>query len=182
MPPSSGREIDLGRRLANRLLPLASVIAILISVAPPVVYYALGFASLKQTAGTYAQNLSKSLQGIILEVPALWKYSAQNASHLLSDFLHDREVASIRVTDERGQPVLVYEYATDATQRWWNSDGRRLEVHKIVVQHFDDEIAGGGGELPPFDGGGGQGWDEHGERSGESCSSPVPVHGDLLRF
>ncbi len=107
----AGGEINLGRRLASRLFPLALAIGILLSLGLPATYYVLEFNALGRAATIDARRLSERFRGLMLEAPAL---------QILREFVPYKEVTVIRVLDEAGRPIIGYEHKTAAAGAWWN--------------------------------------------------------------
>ncbi|MBI4590700.1 MAG: GAF domain-containing protein [Candidatus Rokubacteria bacterium] len=112
--------IGLGRLLANRLYPVTLAVGVLVSISLPATYYVLESRALSRAATIHAQALSEHLQSLILEVPALWKYQAYKYMVILQEFLHYKAVTSVRVLDEAGQPVTLYEHRSAEAEAWWN--------------------------------------------------------------
>jgi hypothetical protein len=117
----SAQSIDLGKRLANRLSPIALAIGLLISVGFPATYLALGSSALHENASHYAREIAEKFRPIILEYPKLWKYQEHRYGYILEDILHHREeLRRIQILDEHGRVIPGYEYASAAAAAWWD--------------------------------------------------------------
>ncbi len=115
--PRSGTagKLELGRRVADRLYPLALGIGVLISAGLPTTYYTLKSIDLTHAATVYAQELSVKLQD-------LWKYpdNVQRYHEIRHAVLRGNDVTSIRIVDEAGRPITDYEHRTAEANAWWN--------------------------------------------------------------
>ncbi len=103
---SLDRKLTISEHLARRLYPAALVIGFLIGTGGPATYYALESAALRRTAMIYAQDLVGRFQSAIAERPALWKYQTYKYSKVIHDFVPVKTVASVRILDEGGRPLV----------------------------------------------------------------------------
>jgi two-component system sensor histidine kinase/response regulator len=112
--------LGLGRGLAKRLLPLTLAIGVLLSVGVPVTFYWIASRSLQRTATLYAEELADRLGEFIFTTPTLWKYQAPKYLQLLQQFVAHKELISINILDEAGQPISEYSRNTAEAKVWWN--------------------------------------------------------------
>jgi signal transduction histidine kinase len=110
--------LGLRRDLARRLYPLALLIAVSISLAPPLIYYVMETQALQRSATVAARHLADKLEEMVFQAPPLWKYQAQRYEELLRDFLSDREPSFIAVLAEDGRPIRGYERALGEPPEW----------------------------------------------------------------
>jgi len=118
MPPATGGSIGISDHLARRLYPIALAIAVVIGVAPPATYYVFQRLALEHTASIYAASLSELLHDIVLDSPALWRYSTHRYAKTLVGFLRHRDIVRIDVQDEAGRSVEHYAYVAPDAARW----------------------------------------------------------------
>ncbi len=96
--------IGIRHRFGQRLLPLAVLVGILISMGAPAVYYALGLRVLSDAAARDARMLARTLP-------------SADASAVARAVSQDGTVVGIRLLDARGDVVSAWR-APDATWTW----------------------------------------------------------------
>jgi PAS domain S-box-containing protein len=119
----SGGGFALGRRLAARLFPMALGIGLLISLGVPTTYYLIESADLRREATQYADELAEQLHQFAVQTPTLWKFQASKYMQVLTHFLARKDVLSIRVEDEAGEPISTYQLTTQSGDEWWSRSG-----------------------------------------------------------
>ena len=134
--PSS--HLDLGRRLATRLFPTAVGIAVVISLGIPVTYYAIESATLRTTATRNARELAAQLEQFAIQPPTLWKFQAAKYVQVVTHFLAEKDVTSIRVYDETRRPVTLYGHESAEADRWWN----RIAPQGIALIRYNNRQIG----------------------------------------
>jgi PAS domain S-box-containing protein len=117
---ASGAGLNLARRLAARLSPVATGIALVISLGIPGSYYLIESADLHRTATRNARELAEQLGQFAIQTPTLWKYQATKYVQVVTAYLAEKDIISIQVKDEAGQPVTAYGHETAEGVRWWN--------------------------------------------------------------
>ena len=119
--PKAQNKHHIAGQLARRLRPLAAAIGLIIVLVPPLIYFFINSRELKYTATYYAQDLSDQLEEFILESPTLWKYQLQKYLRVMHRFLPNKEITTIRIFDNSGEPITQYEYSVAELNRfWWN--------------------------------------------------------------
>lgn len=116
MPAAHG--IDLGGRLARRLLPSTILVGVLISLGLPAAYYALESRALSRTAAMHAREFAEELRALVLESPRPWQFPAEKSTRLLGTFVPFKDVAALRVLDEHARPVPGLTYSSPRRGRW----------------------------------------------------------------
>jgi GAF domain-containing protein/two-component sensor histidine kinase len=121
--PTEDRASDapgLTGQLARRLLPLTVAVAILISLVPPVSFFAVQSAARRHEAFEYAEQLADGIRAEILAQPELWKWSTPSHQQLVAALLdHAEEVLSIRVVDVNGVAVAGYAFDAPVSRSAW---------------------------------------------------------------
>jgi signal transduction histidine kinase len=119
--PKAQNKHHIADQLARRLRPLAAAIGLIIVLVPPLIYFFINSRELRYTATYYAQDLSDQLEEFILESPTLWKYQLQKYLRVMHRFLPNKEITTIRIFDNSGEPITQYEYSVAELNRfWWN--------------------------------------------------------------
>jgi signal transduction histidine kinase/ActR/RegA family two-component response regulator len=148
--PEAPHGIDLGGRLARRLLPSTLLVAVLISFGLPATYYVLESRALRRTADMHAREFAESLRELVLESPRLWRYRAEKDTRLLGAFVPFKDVAALRVLDEQGRPIAGLSYARPGGEGWLRPssaglapilfNGRRVATVEVLVS--DERLLG----------------------------------------
>lgn len=146
---SPDTSLQLGARLAQRLLPLALLIWLCISLALPAAFYSIGRTSLQRTATYHAQELAREVESLVLEVPHLWQYQTLKYAALLERFLRYKNVVALRVFDSHGQEVTDYRYVLPTVRPWWDLQVPEGQAYLIFNdRHFGTvEVVVSGGPL-----------------------------------
>ena len=137
--PKAQNKHHIAGQLARRLRPLAAAIGLIIVLVPPLIYFFINSRELKYTATYYAQDLSDQLQEFILESPTLWKYQAQKYLSVMHGFLPHKEITTIRIFDNSGEPITQYDYSIAEMKRtWWN---RYAQAGTALIE-FNNRVIG----------------------------------------
>lgn len=119
--PSVEPNPRLRRELSRRLVPVALLIGILISLAAPIVYYMLEVDRVQRLATAEAREVAERLGHLLVGTPALWKYQAPKYRQLLDEFAGRRQAISIQVRDTSGEAVPEYQYRIAASNGPWTA-------------------------------------------------------------
>lgn len=112
--------IGIARGLSKRLFPVSLGIGALLSILFPAAYYTLESRAIKRATVIYADDIAHKLQSLLMETPSLWKYHSYKYAEIIKDFRPTREVLSVQVFDEEGEPVKGYANSSEGAQKWWN--------------------------------------------------------------
>jgi putative methionine-R-sulfoxide reductase with GAF domain len=111
----------LRQQLSRRLLPVALLMTILISLAVPAAYYVLEVDAVERVATAEAQEVAERLGHLLVGTPVLWKYQAPKYGQMLDEFAGRRQAVSIQVRDISGEAVPEYQYRTAASNGSWTA-------------------------------------------------------------
>ncbi len=95
-----------GRAFARRMAPAAVLVGVLVALAPPAVYTAVGVRLAADQARVYASHLAASLRPVVLRQPRLWRYNAGKVVAATAPHRDHPDIASVRITDCRGETLF----------------------------------------------------------------------------
>lgn len=101
--------IAIAKQMANRLYPLALGIALIIGIGFPSVYAILAAEVQKNSATCHAGELAERLGKMAREDVSLWKFQNQKYASVLDDFLPLKNIMHVRILDESGKPLTMYD-------------------------------------------------------------------------
>jgi signal transduction histidine kinase len=110
----------LSQELADKLLPMALAIGILIAAVIPAGYFLIETARIKDEASTYAKMLAGNIRKLASESPDLWKYQATKYAQMMTDFVSHKEIKTISLQDEKGEEISQYRYSPSQSQNPWH--------------------------------------------------------------
>jgi len=102
--------VAIAKQLGKRLYPLALGIALLVGIGFPAGYAFLACNAQEKTATVHARELAERLGRLALEDVSLWKFQYQKYSAVLDDFLPLKDIAHVRILDEAGRPLTLYNH------------------------------------------------------------------------
>ena len=148
---------DLRRYLTARMLPLAVLLAVLVSLSAPLAYFVLTVRTLRTRAEATAVQVA-SVSREVQERPVLWRYDAFKLLAHIRAFTEETSIARIEVVDRSGARVPLDDapigWAGSGQQLLWES--APIEINEQVVGHawtgvvLDDARAGALLLLIPF--------------------------------
>lgn len=119
MIPNIG-EINFGRYLSKRLLPLTIGIGLLISVFFPATYYFLEYNIMRHNAATYADRFAKLMHDLVLQSETLWKYQTYEYRSILDHLPPEKEM-NLTILDAAGKPITDYIHSNYKTNKLLDS-------------------------------------------------------------
>lgn len=111
---SANEKTRISTELAKKLLPLALAICFLITFFIPGLYCLVELRQLGKAAGTYSEQLSDDISGLVAISPGLWKYQATKYSQIINAFIPHKDILTISILDERSIPVSQYSHTSQA--------------------------------------------------------------------
>jgi PAS domain-containing protein len=96
---------SVDRKTTGRIRTIGTIIAVLIAIFPPVVYYYFSFSSQQQQLRIETEVESRYVTNFINRTPNLWKYDKIRLRGLLSMEHHGKNEIR-RILDEEGYVVL----------------------------------------------------------------------------
>lgn len=152
--------VDLRRYLSARMLPLAVLLAVLVSLSAPLAYFVLTVRTLRTGAEATAVQVAAAVAREVQERPVLWRYDAFKLLAHIRAFTDDTSIARIEVVDRSGARVPLDDapigWAASGQQLLWES--APIEINEQVVGHawtgvvLDEARAGALLLLIPFGG------------------------------
>jgi signal transduction histidine kinase/DNA-binding NarL/FixJ family response regulator len=121
---STNEKTRISTELAKKLLPLALMICFLIAFFIPGLYCLVELRQLGKAAGTYAEQLSDDISGLVAISPGLWKYQATKYAQIINAFIPHKDILSISILDEQSIPVNQYRHISPA-----NTISHFLAIH-----------------------------------------------------
>ncbi len=150
--------VDLRRYLGARMLPLAVLLAVLVSLSAPLAYFVLSVRTLRAGAAATAVQVAAAISREVQERPVLWRYDAYKLLAHIRAFTDETSVARIEVVDRSGARVPLDDepigWAANGQQLLWES--APIEINEQIVGHawtgvvLDDARAGALLLLIPF--------------------------------
>jgi signal transduction histidine kinase len=138
MPEKTGPkdQVDLRRYLAARMLPLAVLLAVLVSLSAPLAYFALAARGLRARAHATATQAAAAISREIAERPVLWRYDSLKLIAHIRAYTEGTGVARIEVVDRSGVRVPL----DDAPLAGPPGDARLLWESAPIV--LNEQVAG----------------------------------------
>jgi two-component system, sensor histidine kinase and response regulator len=115
MKEATNREA-LSKQLARKLLPLALLVGILISVVIPSTYCGLELRRGAAEAHAYAQMHAYDVGKLVAEAPSLWKYQATKYAQLSHYLVYNTEIKSIQILDGNENVISNYTHKKSANR------------------------------------------------------------------
>lgn len=97
--------LALRRYLDARMLPLAVLLAVLVSLSAPLAYFTLTAGTLRTRAGATAAQVAAAIGREIQARPVLWRYDDSNLLAEIQDHTDQPGIARIEVVDRTGVRV-----------------------------------------------------------------------------
>ncbi|MBA3546161.1 MAG: hypothetical protein H0T76_06750, partial [Nannocystis sp.] len=101
------RTVSLRRYLAARMLPLAVLLAVLVSLSAPLAYFTLTARTLRTRAHATAVQVADAISREIQERPVLWRYDSLKLLAHIRAYISEPSIARIEVADTAGARVLL---------------------------------------------------------------------------
>ncbi len=137
-PPIVARRdrVALRRYLAARMLPLAVLLAVLVSLSAPLAYFAMTVRTLRTRAHATASQVAAAVSREIQERPVLWRYDAIKLLTHIRTYTEQPSIARIEVADRTGVRVPLDDQQQDLPAEQalvWES--APIEINEQVVGH-----------------------------------------------
>ena len=150
--------LRLRRYLAARMLPLAVLLAVLVSLSAPLAYFALTVRTLRTSARATAAQVASAIGREIQERPVLWRYDSIKLLAHIRAYTEEPSIARVEVVDRSGVRVPLGDepIGARATGRALLWESAPIEINEQVVGHvwtgavLDDARAGALLLLIPF--------------------------------
>jgi signal transduction histidine kinase len=150
--------LRLRRYLSARMLPLAVLLAVLVSLSAPLAYFALTVRTLRTGARATAAQVASAIGREIQDRPVLWRYDSIKLLAHIRAYTDEPSIARIEVVDRSGVRVPLGDEplgaAASGQALLWES--APIEINEQVVGHvwtgavLDDARAGALLLLIPF--------------------------------
>lgn len=101
------RALDLARPLRARMLPLAVLLALTISLGAPLAFLAVGLHDLRHQAATSARGVAALIEGEVREDERLWRYNVPKLLGHLRTYQDHPDIGAVEVVDGRGRRVAL---------------------------------------------------------------------------
>lgn len=158
--PVQKDSIGLRRYLAARMLPLAVLLAVLVSLSAPLAYFALTVRTVRTRAEATAVQVAATIGRELQDRPVLWRYDAIKLLAHIRAYTKQPSIARIEVVDRSGVRVPLDDEPLGArvalgTLLW---ESAPIEINEQVVGHvwvgavLDEARAGALLLLVPFGG------------------------------
>lgn len=126
--------LALRRYLDARMLPLAVLLAVLVSLSAPLAYFTLTAGTLRTRAGATAAQVAAAIGREIQARPVLWRYDDSNLLAEIQDHTDQPGIARIEVVDRTGVRVPLAPRAPDpAVDLLWES--APIAINEQIVGH-----------------------------------------------
>lgn len=150
--------LRLRRYLAARMLPLAVLLAVLVSLSAPLAYFALTVRTLRTGARATAAQVASAIGREIQDRPVLWRYDSIKLLAHIRAYTDEPGIARIEVVDRSGVRVPLGDepLAAGASGEALLWESAPIELNEQVVGHvwtgavLDDARAGALLLLIPF--------------------------------
>jgi len=103
--PAPVRTVSLRRYLAARMLPLAVLLAVLVSLSAPLAYFTLTTRTLRTRAHATAVQVADAISREIQERPILWRYDSLKLLAHIRAYTEEPSIARIEIADPDGARV-----------------------------------------------------------------------------
>jgi signal transduction histidine kinase len=155
--PRPARTVSLRRYLAARMLPLAVLLAVLVSLSAPLAYFTLTARTLRTRAHATAVQVADAIGREIQDRPVLWRYDSLKLLAHIRAYTEEPSIARIEIADPAGARVpLDAEPIGDPTPRLLLWESAPIKLNAQVVGHawagavLDEARAGALLLLIPF--------------------------------
>ena len=150
--------IGLRRYLAARMLPLAVLLAVLVSLSAPLAYFALTVRTVRTRAQATAAQVAAAIGREIQDRPVLWRYDSIKLLAHIRAYTEEPSIARIEVVDRSGVRVPLDDeplgdHPATGPLLW---ESAPIEINEQVVGHvwtgavLDEAQAGALLLLVPF--------------------------------
>ncbi len=95
----------LRRTLRARLLPLAVLLALVVSTTAPLAYLALTLEGVRVAAESRAHEIAREIRREVEERPILWRYGSAKLFTHLNNTATSAGLLTIAVVDRKGRPI-----------------------------------------------------------------------------
>jgi len=99
------RTVSLRRYLAARMLPLAVLLAVLVSLSAPLAYFTLTARTLRTRAHATAVQVADAISREIQDRPVLWRYDSYKLLAHIRAYTEEPSIARIEIADPDGARV-----------------------------------------------------------------------------
>jgi len=103
--PKPVRKVSLRSYLAARMLPLAVLLAVLVSLSAPLAYYTLTARTLRTRAHATAVQVADAISREIQDRPVLWRYDSLKLLAHIRAYTEEPSIARIEIADPAGARV-----------------------------------------------------------------------------
>ena len=103
--PRPARTVSLRRYLAARMLPLAVLLAVLVSLSAPLAYFTLTARTLRTRAHATAVQVADAIGREIQDRPVLWRYDSLKLLAHIRAYTEEPSIARIEIADPDGARV-----------------------------------------------------------------------------
>ena len=156
--PVQNSSIGLRRYLARRMLPLAVLLAVLVSLSAPLAYFALTARTVRTRAQATAAQVASAIGREIQDRPVLWRYDSIKLLAHIRAYVEEPSIARIEVVDRSGVRVPlddepIADHPTSGALLW---ESAPIEINEQRVGHvwagavLDEARAGALLLLVPF--------------------------------
>ncbi len=98
-------KLALRRTLRARLLPLAVLLALVVSTAAPLAYLALTLEGVRVTAEARAHEIARELRREVEERPVLWRYGSAKLITHMNNIATSAGLLTIAIVDRQGRSI-----------------------------------------------------------------------------
>lgn len=102
---STSSRLALRRTLRARLLPLAVLLALVVSTAAPLAYLALTLGGVRVTAEARAHEIARELRREVEERPILWRYGSAKLFSHMNNIATSAGLLTIAIVDRQGRSI-----------------------------------------------------------------------------
>lgn len=95
-----------GRNIPRLIEGFGGVLLVILAVALPALYFAIGWESQNEHLRTESEIFARQVSSLINRNPEMWKYETIRLEGLLANYPEDRRLESLRVLDLAGNVVM----------------------------------------------------------------------------
>ncbi len=96
----------LEQTFSRRMLPLAALAALAVTLAPPAAYWAVARQKLEAQALAHATGLAAAMRELVARQPTLWRFDAEKVWQAAAAHRSQPDVREVRLTDCEGRTLL----------------------------------------------------------------------------